>query len=631
MVDDDVVKIAKSVLGEQPRKILVTGATGFVGRRLAATLNKAGQDVTATGRNRYLAPPQIQFIRADIRNATEVIELCRGQDVVIHCASNTSPWGPYEKLAEANVQGTKNVVEGCFQHNVSRLVHVSSTSLQFGFQDAFNVSEHDPPPKTFACNYAKTKHAAEEVIRRACERGLNALTVRARAVYGPGDQSLLPRVLLAYDKGRLRQIGNGTNVTDLTYIDNLVHALILAIDRGETGATCTITGGKPLNLWELLRHVLEETGRKDPLKKVPYGVAFAFTQLSELVHRVMRLRGEPTITCYGVGLLAKSQTFNTESASRELNYQPVVSQSEGIQRTLDSMIMKRDDPSPTKVDVRLFTTGYTTQSHRVVESGAEPKKVRIHAMFALIAHPVHGITLFDTGYSPRFYDATKRWPYRAYAKLTPVETSAESTCLNVLKAAGVEPQEVKRIVLSHLHADHVCGLRDFPDADIIATAAAWNSVSGTTGITALRHGFLPDLFPENIADRLHLLPSFVDPGIGPFDHCHDLFSDGSIRLVDLPGHANGQMGALLQTEVDKKTFLVADATWTQKTITENLPPTLAFRTFADSSRDVKATLKKLHEFHNHYPDVQLIPTHCPAVAEQFEFDKQLEKLPGAGF
>ncbi len=626
MVDSDLVHVTKRLLGATSRKILVTGATGFVGRRVAAILAEAGHDVTATGRNRYLAPIHVPFVRADIRNAGEIAELCRNQSVVIHCASNTSPWASYDRLAETNVGGTENVIAGCSRHGVSRLVHVSSTSVQFGFRDAFDISENDNLPRKFACGYAETKHAAEAAVRAACDRGLNGLIVRARAVFGPGDQSLLPRMLSVYDQGKLRQIGDGNNVTDLTYVDNLVYALVLAIDAGKSGETCTITGGEPVQLWDLVRRILKATNRDAQLGRIPYGFAHSLAHISEISHRRFGRRNEPPLTRYTVGLLAKNQTFSSVAARRELGYQPVVSMGEGIERTIESLTMKSETDSRVRVDVQLFTTGYTSQSFHLVEHGGKRQTVAFHAMIALIIHPKHGVTLFDTGYSPRFHEATSRWPYRVYGKITPAVTSLESTCINVLKKAGVDPAQVKRIILSHLHADHVCGLRDFPQADIITTETAWKSVAGTRGWGALRRAFLPDLLPDDMEDRLCLLPSFVDPGIGPFEQCHDLFSDGSIRLINLPGHANGQLGALLQADVEKRKFLIADAAWTRRTITESLPPTFAFRGFADNVRDARQTLSKLCEFHQRFPQIELIPTHCPAVADQYEFDRQLREL-----
>ncbi len=626
MVNQDIVTRVKSVLGSGTRRILVTGATGFVGHRLAATLTRAGHDVVATGRNRYLAPQETKFEPADIRDPEAIARLCRNCDIVIHSASNTSPWGAYRILAATNVKGTQNVIAGCLQHSVHRLVHVSSTSVQFDFRDAFDIVEDDGPPRKFACNYAKTKHVAEQVVRDACANGLNAFIIRARAVFGPGDQSLLPRLLEVYDQGRLKQIGDGKNVTDLTYVDNLVYAIVLAMEKGNAGATCTVTGGQSVPLWQLVRRILKSTNRNKPLGVVPYRVALGIASCSETAHQLLRLKKAPSLTRYAVGLLAKSQTFDTGAARQELDYEPIVSMDEGISRTIKSLTAKVESHSNVQVKIRLFTTGYTPISLHVAEYGGARKIVPFHAMFALIDHPEFGLTLFDTGYAPRFHDETSRWPYRAYSKITPVVTADQHSCVNVLRRASIDPNDVQRIVLSHFHADHVCGLKDFPNADVISTASAWRSVSGARGLSALRKAFLPGLMPSDLQDRLYLLPTFSDPGIGPFQHCHDLFSDGSVRLISLPGHAKGQIGALLQSGTATRTFLVADSVWTRRTVTDNLPLTFAFRMLADNAKDAKTTLGNLYKFHQQFPDVDLAPTHCQAVADEYGFNNGFDEL-----
>lgn len=626
MVNLELVAATKNFLGTRTRKILVTGATGFVGRNVAALLNAAGQDVTATGRNRYLAPPDIRFVKTDIRDRNQTIELCRGQETVIHCASNTAIWGSYSQLASTNIQGTENILAGCQQQGVSRLIHVSSTSIHFNFRDQLGISEDDDLPKTFSCNYAATKWAAEKLVQNACDQGLNGFIIRARAVFGPGDQNLMPRLLEVYDQGRLRQIGNGQNITELTYIDNLIHALVLAIDRGQSGQTCTVTGEEPILLWDLVRKILKETGRNDELKSVPYWLARSLAGISETGHRIVRSPKEPALTRYSVGLLAKSQTFKTDAARRELDYKPIVSLKCGIDRTIGSFNRKVSDHSSTPVKIQLFTTGYTRKSLHLAEHKAMRKPVAFHAMFALIEHPKNGLTLFDTGYAPRIHEATARWPYRAYTMLTPVKTSPELTCKHWLESKGIDPAQIRRIVVSHFHADHIGGLRDFPNSEIIASKESWNAVVGKSGVAALKRAFLPSLLPDDIRERLCLLPSFNGPGMGPFRVTHDLFFDGSVRLIALPGHANGQIGALIQSGEKERMFLIADATWTRRTIHEKLPPTFAFRAIAENSRQAIQSLQKLTTFHDQFPDIQLVPTHCREIAKEQGFDDLFEEL-----
>jgi len=627
MVNKDLVARTVAVLGTTPRRILITGGTGFVGSHLAETLSEAGHDVLTTGRNPYLAPPGTRFERADIRDAEHLAALCQGQQVVIHSAVCASPWDSVKKLYDTNVAGTQNVIDGCLKHGVKRLVHVSSTAIHFDFKDKFNIEEDAPPPHDFACGYAETKFTAEKLVCAAREQGLNVFIVRARAAYGPGDNHLLPRLLLAYDKGKLRQIGAGTNITELTYIDNLVYGLVLAVERGRAGGVCTITDGEPIKLWELLQNILKQTGRQKSLAAISYTIADRYAQALELWHRATRRGGEPALTRYTVGLLAKNQTFSPAAAQKELDYKPIVSMADGIRSTIYAQTRHDESHATARVDLSLHSTGFISHRRSLAEHGATRQTVRFHALIGLITHPKHGKLLFDTGYAPRFHDVTSHGSYRLYAMATPVTTGTTHTTKSILNSLGVAPTDI-RIILSHFHADHLCGVLDFPGVDLIAKRSAWSEVAGRTGLAAVRRAFLPGLLPADIEDRLCLIDQFHDPGLGPFERCHDLFRDGSVRLFDLSGHATGQLGVLLQTAATERKFLVADSVWTRRTVTDNLPLTLPFRLIADDAAKAKQTRQKLVDFHQQYPDIEIIPTHCPDVAREYNFNDRFVLEPG---
>jgi nucleoside-diphosphate-sugar epimerase len=197
--------------------------------------------VTGTGRNRYRAGRvrggAVCWQEADVCDAAAIRRLCTGKDLVYHTAALSTPWAPMQLLREVNVGGTRNVVEGCLAHGVKRLVHVSSTAIFFQYRDRLHVRDDEPWPHRFCCPYAASKAQAERVVWGGVERGLNAVIVRARAVFGPGDNAILPRLLGAASARRLRQVGTGRNITDLTYVDNLIYALALAADQGGAGGT----------------------------------------------------------------------------------------------------------------------------------------------------------------------------------------------------------------------------------------------------------------------------------------------------------------------------------------------------------------------------------------------------------
>jgi glyoxylase-like metal-dependent hydrolase (beta-lactamase superfamily II) len=242
--------------------------------------------------------------------------------------------------------------------------------------------------------------------------------------------------------------------------------------------------------------------------------------------------------------------------------------------------------------------------------GGRRKQIACHSLVALIHHPRAGWGLWDTGYAPRMQQATARWPFRLYRSATPLRLRPELAVAAQLPRWGLAPADIRWVVLSHLHADHVAGLLDFAAARIILSAAADEGVAGLRGLRALGRAFIPSLLPADMASRATLIREFRGAPLPPLGPTHDLFGDGALQLVMLPGHARGQVGLLAHT-AERPVLLAADGAWHSRAIRERRLPHPLTYLFVDDRRAVRETLGRLHAFAQAHPDVTIIPTHCP--------------------
>lgn len=321
-------------------RVLVTGGTGFVGQHLARALLARGHRVAVLGREPGRAGALLaagaRGIAADLRDHAAIVAACAGIDAVYHAGALSAPWGRRADFQAINVGGTAHVIAGCERHHVGRLVFVSSPSVLFNGRDQQLLTDAAPYPQHFASIYSASKKHAEDCVNAAIGRGLPALIVRPKAVFGPGDTSLLPRLVQAARQGRLPQIGDGRNLVDLTYIDNVVQALVLALDApAALGHTYTITNDEHVPLWGVIRAVLRALGIAANLRRLPVQAALL---LARLMQARARLTGrEPLLTTYTVATLARTQTYDIAATRRDLGYTPAVSVADGIRTTLDAL------------------------------------------------------------------------------------------------------------------------------------------------------------------------------------------------------------------------------------------------------------------------------------------------------
>ena len=271
-----------------------------------------------------------------------------------------------------------------------------------------------------------------------------------------------------------------------------------------------------------------------------------------------------------------------------------------------------------KLDYSLFEAGFCRHCERMTLKTGRLKQRHYPALCALIKHPIKGYILFDTGYSNRFHQLTQKFPFSLYRWLTPV--TVNKSLHEQLAMHHIKAEEINYIIISHFHADHIGGLKDFPNAQFICHPEAVASIRHKKGFKALLAGFLPDLLPKDFYQRLTCLntPVRLADRLQPFIQGYDLFQDGSLYAISLPGHAPGQIG--LYFKATNETFLVADSCWHQETFkTLNFPSELTYL-IHHNKKHYQQTIKKLHKLHQSNQAIDIIPSHCAHARSLIQAD-----------
>ncbi|AOS44009.1 3 beta-hydroxysteroid dehydrogenase/Delta 5--_4-isomerase [Lacunisphaera limnophila] len=338
--------------------VFVTGASGFIGGQLARRLLADGRRVRVLSRRPL---PELETLGAEVipgdlhdRHALE--RGCRSAETVFHVAGRVGVWGPPEDFFRVNVEGTRNLLVACREAKVPRLVYTSSPSVVYNGGDLRHVNESAPLCTQAPCAYPTSKATAEREVLAAHGPELATIALRPHLVWGPGDKNVVPRILTLARAGKLKIIGPGRNRVDITPINNVVDAHLLAEGAlltgsrapfGSAGAVATppqagnssasrpphhpggrayfITNGEPVVLWDWINEVLRGVGIPEIKSHVPLPVAYAAGAALETVWRLTGRAGEPPMTRFVAKEMATDHWFDISAARRDLGYHPLVS------------------------------------------------------------------------------------------------------------------------------------------------------------------------------------------------------------------------------------------------------------------------------------------------------------------
>lgn len=337
--------------------MLVTGGTGFLGRRIVERLLANGRNVTVLARkpSADLQARGVRFVSASLDDATAVAAACEGVNTVFHVAAKVGVWGKYDDFFRTNVLGTRALLDGCRRHGVRQFVYTSTPSVVYNGRDLAGADESLPLTTDCPSPYPLTKAIAEREVLAANSAELRTIALRPHLIWGVGDPHLVPRVLERARAGRLRVVGSGANKVDMVHVENTVDAHLLAEEalrtchllddnaprRRADGRAFFITNGEPVILWEWINGLLQALGEPSVRKRISLGTALAVGAACEVLWRVLPVQTDPPMTRFVAAELAKDHWFDISAARRDLGYSPRMSMAAGTAELVRALRLKR--------------------------------------------------------------------------------------------------------------------------------------------------------------------------------------------------------------------------------------------------------------------------------------------------
>ncbi len=276
--------------------------------------------------------------------------------------------------------------------------------------------------------------------------------------------------------------------------------------------------------------------------------------------------------------------------------------------------------STNKINIRFFVSGFCRGNIKLVHPDEYEPWVKFYALWALIEDPALGTILFDTGYSKRFFKYTNKFPHIFYRITTPTWFKEKDSCVNQLAALGIQPDQIDHLVISHFHADHIGGMKDFNPKNIWCRENGMQHILNYNDFWSVTRGYLKKLLPENLLEKArHPEKELSKISLGKLSGWE---WTPEISFVDLPGHCRGQIGLFLKNTNYGDVLLAADGAWTSRVVREKIYPSPIVTKIVDDFPKLRQTIDHLHDFQKNNPDVLVVPTHCIEIAKKFVFNNE---------
>ena len=321
-------------MSQQPKRVLVTGATGFTGGALAKKLIERGDQVVALVRKSANTKPLealgVELVYGDITDADAVQRAAEATQIIYHIAAVYRTAGHPDSYYEAvNVQGVQHVIDAARKHNVGRTVHCSTIGVHGDIEE---IPSNETSPFNPGDIYQRTKLAGEQLFAEAMANGLPGSIFRPGAIYGPGDLRLL-KMFKQVKRGFFPLFGGGKNLYHLSYIDDLTDGIILCGEHPNAlGERFILCSNEYDTLKALTATIARQLHVKEPNLSLPVAPLMLAAKICEALCKPLGI--DPPLHTRRVEFFVKSRAFDNRKARRLLGYEPKIGTEEGVRRTI---------------------------------------------------------------------------------------------------------------------------------------------------------------------------------------------------------------------------------------------------------------------------------------------------------
>ena len=319
----------------------MTGASGFLGGRLAQVLVQQGEQVTVLARptsdlrhlSAFVGGP-IRVVTGALTESASLLEAVRDATVVFHCAAASTDWARMSTYTECNVRGTQMLLDAARSATrLRRFVHVSTTDV-YGYP--LIPCAETGALKDAGLPYNQTKIFAERAVWEARRSGLPVTVVRPATIYGPRGKAFVSDIAAFLRKRQMISIDGGHSTAGLLYVDDGVDAMIAAArSPAAEGQAYNLSDGSETTWKQYVSALASELGCKLPWIDLPFATAIGIARAMEAPFRYLPMPGRPLLTRHAVFLLGRHQDFPAYKARAELDFIPKVALDEGIARSVD--------------------------------------------------------------------------------------------------------------------------------------------------------------------------------------------------------------------------------------------------------------------------------------------------------